>query len=198
MTPVRTLVVPRAGELEIRETEEPDLPDGRFRAQTLFTGLSAGTELTWYRGTSPYFTAGWDAELGVFDASDGPRTMVGSFRAPARTLGAQWADNDHLYVYGTTTDDPASGGTWIRRCDLDGRSGEELAGQTGVGRAHRRHANRRVRRSPPSSAAPRRDARARLRAAPRRAPVPCHPARPSTRATPRRTGPTGHRVSGAR
>jgi threonine dehydrogenase-like Zn-dependent dehydrogenase len=64
---VRTLVVPRAGELEIRETAEPDLADGRFRAQTLFSGLSAGTELTWYRGTSPYFTAGWDAELGIFD-----------------------------------------------------------------------------------------------------------------------------------
>jgi len=64
---VRTLVVPRAGELEIVETPEPALADGRFRAQTLFTGLSAGTELTWYRGTSPYFTAGWDADLGLFD-----------------------------------------------------------------------------------------------------------------------------------
>ena len=63
---VRTLVVPRAGELEITETPEPALADGRFRAETLFTGLSAGTELTWYRGTSPYFSAGWDAELGLF------------------------------------------------------------------------------------------------------------------------------------
>ncbi len=67
--PVRTLVIPRAGRLEIRETPEPDLPEGRFRARTLFTGLSAGTELTWYRGTSPYFAAGWDAELGLFDRS---------------------------------------------------------------------------------------------------------------------------------
>ncbi len=65
--PVRTLVVPRAGELEIRESDEPELADGRFRAQTLFTGLSAGTELTWYRGTSPYFAAGWDTELGLFE-----------------------------------------------------------------------------------------------------------------------------------
>jgi NADPH:quinone reductase-like Zn-dependent oxidoreductase len=67
--PVRTLVVPRPGALEIRESPEPDLADGRFRARTLYTGLSAGTELTWYRGTSPYFTAGWDAELGLFDRS---------------------------------------------------------------------------------------------------------------------------------
>jgi threonine dehydrogenase-like Zn-dependent dehydrogenase len=64
---VRTLVVPRAGELEITETPEPALADGRFRAETLFSGLSAGTELTWYRGTNPYLSAGWDAELGLFD-----------------------------------------------------------------------------------------------------------------------------------
>jgi len=65
--PVRTLVVPRAGELEIVAAVLPPLPDGRFLGRTLFTGLSAGTELTWYRGTSPYLRAGWDAELGVFD-----------------------------------------------------------------------------------------------------------------------------------
>jgi threonine dehydrogenase-like Zn-dependent dehydrogenase len=64
---IRTLVVPRPGVLEVAETPEPPLADGRFRGQTLFTGLSAGTELTWYRGTSPYFRAGWDAELGLFD-----------------------------------------------------------------------------------------------------------------------------------
>jgi threonine dehydrogenase-like Zn-dependent dehydrogenase len=61
--------------MEIRETEEPELPDGRFRAETLFTGLSAGTELTWYRGTSPYFSAGWDAELGLFDRSRPSQTF---------------------------------------------------------------------------------------------------------------------------
>lgn len=65
--PVRTLVVPRPGVLEIAEEPEPPLGEGRFRAETLFTGLSAGTELTWYRGTSPYLTAGWEPELGLFD-----------------------------------------------------------------------------------------------------------------------------------
>jgi threonine dehydrogenase-like Zn-dependent dehydrogenase len=62
------MVVPRAGELEIVETPEPELAAGRFRGATLFTGLSAGTELTWYRGSSPYFSAGWDPELGLFSA----------------------------------------------------------------------------------------------------------------------------------
>ena len=66
-TPVRTLVVPRAGELEIVESVLPPLPDGRFLGETVFSGLSAGTELTWYRGTSPWFRAGWDPELGMFD-----------------------------------------------------------------------------------------------------------------------------------
>jgi threonine dehydrogenase-like Zn-dependent dehydrogenase len=64
---VRTLVVPRPGVLEVAEAPEPPLAEGRFHAETLFTGLSAGTELTWYRGTSPYLVAGWDAELGLFD-----------------------------------------------------------------------------------------------------------------------------------
>jgi threonine dehydrogenase-like Zn-dependent dehydrogenase len=78
--PVRTLVVPRPGVLEIAEAAEPPLADGRFRAETLFTGLSAGTELTWYRGTNPYLSAGWDAELGLF----GPGQAQ---RFPVRRLG---------------------------------------------------------------------------------------------------------------
>jgi threonine dehydrogenase-like Zn-dependent dehydrogenase len=63
----RTLVVPAPGVLEIVDIAEPPLADGTFRAETLFTGLSAGTELTWYRGTNPWLAAGWDAELGLFD-----------------------------------------------------------------------------------------------------------------------------------
>jgi NADPH:quinone reductase-like Zn-dependent oxidoreductase len=78
---VRTLVVPRPGVLEIAETPEPPLVDGRFRGETLFTGLSAGTELTWYRGTNPYLTAGWDPEFGLFDR-DRPAQ-----RFPVRRLG---------------------------------------------------------------------------------------------------------------
>jgi threonine dehydrogenase-like Zn-dependent dehydrogenase len=79
--PVRTLVVPRPGVLEIAEEPELPLGEGRFRAETLFTGLSAGTELTWYRGTSPYLTAGWEPELGLFDR----RRPAQAF--PVRRLG---------------------------------------------------------------------------------------------------------------
>jgi threonine dehydrogenase-like Zn-dependent dehydrogenase len=67
MSTVRTLVVPRPHEMTVLETPEPPLGEGRFRAATLFSGVSAGTELTWYRGTNPYLGAGWDAELGLFE-----------------------------------------------------------------------------------------------------------------------------------
>ncbi|WP_369138417.1 zinc-dependent alcohol dehydrogenase [Modestobacter versicolor] len=68
--PVRTLVVPEAGVLAVDESPEPPLAEGRFRGETVYTGLSAGTELTWYRGTSPYLATGWDAELGLFGAGE--------------------------------------------------------------------------------------------------------------------------------
>jgi threonine dehydrogenase-like Zn-dependent dehydrogenase len=48
--------------------EQPRSPaDGEFLVHTLYTGLSAGTELTFYKGTNPYLHAGFDDELGVFD-----------------------------------------------------------------------------------------------------------------------------------
>ena len=50
--------------------EEPRAPaDGEFLVHTLYTGLSAGTELTFYKGTNPYLHTGFDKELGVFDAT---------------------------------------------------------------------------------------------------------------------------------
>jgi threonine dehydrogenase-like Zn-dependent dehydrogenase len=67
MSTVGALVVPRPHEMTVVETPEPPLAEGRFRAATLFSGVSAGTELTWYRGTSPYLAAGWDGELGLFE-----------------------------------------------------------------------------------------------------------------------------------
>ena len=36
------------------------------RVRTLFTGISAGTELTAYRGSNPYLTKRWDDELRLF------------------------------------------------------------------------------------------------------------------------------------
>jgi 2-desacetyl-2-hydroxyethyl bacteriochlorophyllide A dehydrogenase len=48
--------------------EEDDRPLGprELRLRTLFSGISAGTELTGYRGTNPYLHKRWDAERRLF------------------------------------------------------------------------------------------------------------------------------------
>jgi threonine dehydrogenase-like Zn-dependent dehydrogenase len=48
------------------EYDLPPLDDGRFRVDTLYTGLSTGTEMTLYKGTNPYLHASFDEEFGVF------------------------------------------------------------------------------------------------------------------------------------
>ena len=63
---VRSLGVERAGQMSFFSYEEGPLPDGHFRVVTLYTGLSAGTELTFFRGTNPYLSARWDEQRGVF------------------------------------------------------------------------------------------------------------------------------------
>jgi len=44
---------------------QPMLP-GSVRVRTWFSGISAGTELTAYRGSNPYLTGTWDAERRLF------------------------------------------------------------------------------------------------------------------------------------
>jgi threonine dehydrogenase-like Zn-dependent dehydrogenase len=63
------------------EYEVPPLEDGRFRVETLYSGLSAGTELTLYKGTNPYLHAAFDPEFGVF------RPGAPSFGYPIEQLG---------------------------------------------------------------------------------------------------------------
>ena len=63
------------------EHEAPPLEEGRFRVQTLYSGLSAGTELTLYKGTNPYLHAQFDAEFGVF------RPGTPSFGYPIEQIG---------------------------------------------------------------------------------------------------------------
>ena len=60
--------------------DEP-MGHGRFRVQTEFSGISAGTELTFLKGTNPYLHARWDAELGVFRPGEPAQ------RYPVRRLG---------------------------------------------------------------------------------------------------------------
>jgi threonine dehydrogenase-like Zn-dependent dehydrogenase len=62
----RRLVIPRPGHAELVDEPDPELADGQVRIATSHTGLSAGTELTWYRGTNPFLARRFDPELGLF------------------------------------------------------------------------------------------------------------------------------------
>lgn len=62
----RAVGVRGPGEAALLDVELPPLELGRFRVRTRWSGISAGTELTFLKGTNPYLHAGWDAELGVF------------------------------------------------------------------------------------------------------------------------------------
>lgn len=64
-----------------------DLPSAalapeQVRIRTLFSGISAGTELSQYRGTSPFMHRQWDVANRVFRDSDVP-----SWTFPVRNLG---------------------------------------------------------------------------------------------------------------
>lgn len=48
--------------VEVTEHASEPLPAGHLRVRTRYSGISAGTELTAYRGTNPYLTRTWDAE----------------------------------------------------------------------------------------------------------------------------------------
>jgi 2-desacetyl-2-hydroxyethyl bacteriochlorophyllide A dehydrogenase len=44
----------------------PEPAAGEVRVRTLYSGISAGTELSMYRGTNPYLAKRWDAEAALF------------------------------------------------------------------------------------------------------------------------------------
>jgi threonine dehydrogenase-like Zn-dependent dehydrogenase len=75
------LVLPGPGRAELVEEPDVELGDGQVRIATSFSGLSAGTELSWYKGSNPFLGRHFDAELGVFGpgepASPYPVTRVG-------------------------------------------------------------------------------------------------------------------------
>ncbi|WP_082490608.1 glycosyltransferase [Aureimonas sp. Leaf454] len=63
---VRSLGVERPGEAYHFQYEEGPPGDGQVRLDTLYTGFSAGTELTFYKNTNPYLHSRWDGARGVF------------------------------------------------------------------------------------------------------------------------------------
>lgn len=78
---IRTLGVAAQGRPAFFSYVEPPPTEGQFRVDTLFTGLSAGTELTFVKGTNPYLHASWDAERGAFVDGEPSR------RYPVESMG---------------------------------------------------------------------------------------------------------------
>lgn len=78
MPQVLTLVGPRS--LEIREVEpQPGLLPGQARLRSVVSGISHGTELNLYRGTSPFHDKDFDREARLFrprtGANDNPHAI---------------------------------------------------------------------------------------------------------------------------
>ncbi|WP_125777108.1 zinc-dependent alcohol dehydrogenase [Antribacter gilvus] len=72
----RNLVVLEPGRVELVEEDLPPVPEGGLLLQTVMTGLSAGTELTYVKGDHPGLQAALDPELALFLPSDGSRYPV--------------------------------------------------------------------------------------------------------------------------
>lgn len=64
--PDRVVVVSGPGQVDLVEQDAGELREGTFRVETLYSGVSAGTELSYVKGTNPYLNVTWNADLGLF------------------------------------------------------------------------------------------------------------------------------------
>ncbi len=63
---IRSLGIERPHEPYFFGYDEGPAGDGQVRLELLYTGLSAGTELTFLKGTNPYLHSRWDDGRGLF------------------------------------------------------------------------------------------------------------------------------------
>jgi 2-desacetyl-2-hydroxyethyl bacteriochlorophyllide A dehydrogenase len=71
MSRVVTVTGPRT--IVVADEPDPPLRPGELRVETWYSGVSAGTELTAYRGSNPYLTKTWDPGQRLF--ADGATTF---------------------------------------------------------------------------------------------------------------------------
>ena len=79
------------------------------RISTLFSGVSAGTELSQYRGTNPFMQRRWDPDVRLFKAATEP-----SWTYPVRNLG--YEEVGEIVEVGSA----CQGRLWHRRSGLPG------------------------------------------------------------------------------
>lgn len=82
----RGLMLTAVRQLAFEELSVNPLGPNEVRIRTLFSGISAGTELSQYRGTSPFMNRQWDLANRVFRDAEAP-----SWSFPVRNLGYEEA-----------------------------------------------------------------------------------------------------------
>jgi 2-desacetyl-2-hydroxyethyl bacteriochlorophyllide A dehydrogenase len=82
----RALALAATRELVFEDLTPGPLGANDVRIRTLYSGISAGTELSQYRGTSPFMNRQWDADFRMFRDSETP-----SWSFPVRNLGYEEA-----------------------------------------------------------------------------------------------------------
>lgn len=82
----RALVLEAVRQLAFEDLPVVPLGPGEVRIRTLWSGISAGTELSQYRGTSPFMQRHWDAANRMFRETGAP-----SWGFPVRNLGYEEA-----------------------------------------------------------------------------------------------------------
>jgi threonine dehydrogenase-like Zn-dependent dehydrogenase len=106
-----TLVLEAPRRLAFEETPDAPLGPEEVRIATLFSGISAGTELTQYRGTSPFMGKSWDEARRLFVEGEA------SWSYPVRTLG--YEEVGEIVEVGADVADLSPGqrvfGTWNHR-----------------------------------------------------------------------------------
>lgn len=80
------LVLTSPRRLDFEPLEQVGLKADEVRIRTLYSGVSAGTELSQYRGTNPFMNRRWDPQARLFKADSTP-----SWPYPIRTLGYEEA-----------------------------------------------------------------------------------------------------------
>ncbi|MEQ4718804.1 zinc-binding alcohol dehydrogenase [Nonomuraea sp. B19D2] len=63
---MRVITFEEPGRVRVSLESPADLVPGTVRVRTIYSGVSAGTELTAYRGTNPYLNRHWDTERRLF------------------------------------------------------------------------------------------------------------------------------------
>jgi threonine dehydrogenase-like Zn-dependent dehydrogenase len=58
--------------IQIEEFEDPPLKSKQVRVRTQYSGISAGTEMSAYRGSNPYLHKRWDPKSRLFLSGDDP------------------------------------------------------------------------------------------------------------------------------